>query len=81
MSSKRRSAFTSDWIAAASAFGTARWCSTATGACSQRPTQGASSTRTSAPSSAGSFSISARAPASSHDSPLHTRSVSLGGAA
>ena len=53
----------------------------AAGACSQRPMQGACSTRTSLPSSFGSLSSSALAPASSHDSESHTRTVIAGGAA
>ena len=55
----------------------ARWCSTVTGACSQRPTQGASEHAHLGAEQPGSFSISART-GQSHDSPLHTRSVSLG---
>ena len=51
-----------------------------TGACSQRPTQGAWSTRTSAPRIPGSLSRSVCDPASSHAIESHTRTVRAGGA-
>ena len=52
---------------------------TATGACSQRPTHGAGITRTLAPRPLRNASISRGAPASSHDSDSQTRTVSGGG--
>src|SRR6185436_15893866 len=54
---------------------------TATGAVSQRPTQGACSTRTSFPSTPGSVSSSERDPARSHEIESQTRTVIAGGAA
>jgi hypothetical protein len=62
------------------ALGTGFWPTTAAGACSQRPMQGAAITRTSRPSMAGSFCSSCCAPASSHDRPSQTRTVSACGA-
>ena len=58
--------------------GTGVWCTTATGACSQRPIQGGATTRTSAPSRAGKADKRASkscAPASPQLSPSHTRIV------
>ena len=66
---------------AASAQGSGCRPTVAAGACSQRPMHGAGSTRTPGPSSAGSFSSSARAPAISHAIESHTRTVTAGGAA
>ena len=59
--------------------GTGFWPTTAAGACSQRPMQGAAITRTSRPSRAGSFCSSCCAPASSQERPSHTRTVSACG--
>ena len=63
------------------AFGTGFCPTTAAGACSQRPTQGAAITRTSRPSRAGSLASRSLAPAISQDSPSQTRTVSAGGTA
>jgi hypothetical protein len=63
------------------ACGTGFWPTTAAGACSQRPTQGAASTRTSRTEQAGSFCQQRCAPAISHDRPAQTRTVSAAGAA
>ena len=53
------------------------FCPTTTaGACSQRPIQGAAITRTSDPSRFGRRASKSRAPAISHDSESHTRTVS-----
>ena len=54
------------------------WPTTATGAVSQRPTQGACSTRTPAPSRAGSFASNSREPARSQAIESQTRTV-IGG--
>ena len=72
------SAFTKACTASAVADGSALWCTTATGACSQRPTQGAGMTRTSVPSKAGSRASRSFAPAISQLRPSHTRTVSAG---
>ena len=53
----------------------------AAGACSQRPMQGAGTTCTSVPSSAGSRASKSPAPASWQLSDWHTRTVSRGAAA
>ena len=57
------------------------WCTTATGACSQRPTQGAAITRTSAPSSAGSLrqQLPARRPSRRTGRRRRARSARRGG--
>ena len=55
------------------------WPTTATGAVSQRPTQGACSTRTPVPSSAGSFASNSCDPARSQAIESHTRTVIAGG--
>ena len=54
---------------------------TATGACSQRPTQGAGITRTFTPSDVFSLPSSDCAPANSQDNESQTRTVSAGGGA
>ena len=56
-----------------------RWPTSATGACSQRPMQGARSTRTSAPSRAGRAASRAWAPCISQLRESQTRTVRAGG--
>ena len=73
-------ALTAACTASAVADGIALWCTTATGACSQRPTHGAGITRTPVPSSAGRRRNRSCAPAISQLRPSHTRTVSAGGA-
>jgi len=63
------------------ACGTGHWCTTAAGAVSQRPMQGAGITRTSPPSRAGRRDSSSCAPASSQARPSQTRTVIAGAAA
>src|SRR5207237_1087694 len=50
------------------------------GASAQRPMHGARSTRTSGPTSDGSFAMRSSAPAIAHESVSHTRTVTFGGA-
>jgi hypothetical protein len=61
------------------AFGIGFWCTTATGASSQRPTQGACFTRTLRPRRLGNSRSSFSAPAISQESESQTRTVSGGG--
>ena len=68
--------WTAATTASALARGTGNWCTTATGACSQRPTHGAAITSMSASSKAGRRCSRSRAPASSQLRPSQTRTVS-----
>src|SRR5450830_663368 len=61
------------------ALGTGFWPTTAAGACSQRPMQGAAMTRTSWPRIDGSFASRSLAPALSQEGPSQTRTVNPAG--